>query len=158
MRDGLSFSRSLITISLKFAACCSLLMLPSMLFAQERGKVEVVKDPKVDSLIQDYLVDKKTGPLPNLPAGSAVQVSTDGYRVQIYAGAQRQAAYDAQAKFQERFPDQRTYISYSEPYFKVHVGDFRTRLEAEKMEHDLKAWFSGMFIVSEKITPKINTE
>jgi hypothetical protein len=158
MRDGLSFSRSLITFSLKFAACCGLLMLPSMLLAQERGKVEVVKDPKVDSLIQDYLVDKKTGPLPNVSAGNAVQVSTDGYRVQIYSGAQRQAAYDAQAKFQQRFPDQRTYISYSEPYFKVHVGDFRTRLEAEKMENDLKAWFSGMFIVTEKITPKINTE
>ena len=65
---------------------------------------------------------------------------------------------NAQAKFQERFPDQRTYISYSEPYFKVHVGDFRTRLEAEKMQNELKAWFSGMFIVTEKVTPKINTE
>jgi len=157
MRDGLSFSRSLITISLKFAACCSLLLLPTVLFAQQRGKVEVVKDPKVDSLIQNYLVDKKTGALPNAPDGNAA-VSTDGYRVQIYSGAQRQAAYDAQAKFQERFPDQRTYISYNEPNFKVRVGDFRTRLEAEKMVHDLKPWFSGMFIVSEKITPKLNTE
>src|ERR1700756_3757272 len=108
MRDGLSFSRSLITLSLKFAACCSLLVLPSMLFAQERGKVEVVKDPKVDSLIQDYLVDKKTGPLPNVPAGSNTGiVSADGFRVQIYSGAQRQAAHDAQAKLQECFPDQR---------------------------------------------------
>jgi hypothetical protein len=159
MRDGLSFSKSLNTISLKLAAVCSLLILPSMLFAQERGKVEVVKDPKVDSLIQGYLVDKKTGPLPNVPVGSnTAMISTEGFRVQIYSGVQRQAAYDAQAKFQERFPDQRTYISYSEPYFKVHVGDFRTRLEAEKMANDMKPWFSGLFIVSEKITPKLNTE
>jgi hypothetical protein len=158
MRDGLSFSRSLITLPIKFAACCSLFLLPSMLFAQERGKVEVVKDPKVDSLIQDYLVEKKAGTPANVPAGNAAPVSTDGFRVQIYSGAQRQAAYDAQAKFQEKFPDQRTYISYSEPYFKVHVGDFRTRLEAEKMAHDLKPWFSGLFIVQEKVTPKLNTE
>ncbi len=160
MRDGLSFSRSLIARSLKFAACCSLLVLPSLLFAQERGKVEVIKDPKVDSLVQDYLVEKKTGTPANVAPGSTgvISVSTEGYRVQIYSGAQRQAAYDAQAKFQERFPDQRTYISYSEPYFKVHVGDYRTRLEAEKMAHDLKPWFSGLFIVSEKVTPKLNTE
>lgn len=157
MRDGLSFSGSLIARSLKFAVCCSLFVLPSLLFAQERGKVEVIKDPKVDSLVQDYLVEKKAGTLPNTPAGN-LPVSTDGYRVQIYTGAQRQAAYDAQAKFQQHFPEQRTYISYREPNFKVHVGDFRTRLEAEKMMHDLKPWFGGMFIVSEKITPKLNTE
>lgn len=158
MRDGLSFSRSLITLTLKFAACCSLFLLPSMLFAQGRGKVEVVKDPKVDSLIQEYLVDKKTGPLANAPAGDAAPVSTDGYRVQIYMGAQRQGAFEAQARFQQRFPDLRTYISYREPNFRVKVGDFRTRLEAEKMVHDLKPWFSGLFIVSEKISPKLNTE
>lgn len=157
MRDGLSFSRSLIARSLKFAACCSLLLLPSLLLAQDRGKVEVVKDPRVDSLVQDYLIDKKTGSVSNAQPGSTT-VSTDGYRVQIYSGAQRQAAYNAQAKFQERFPYQRTYISYREPNFKVHVGDFRTRLEAEKMMHDLKPWFSGMFIVTEKIIPKLNTE
>lgn len=144
-------------MSLRFAACCSLLILPTLLFAQERGKVEVVKDPKVDSLVENYLVEKKAGTLPNAPAGIN-PVSTDGYRVQIYTGAQRQAAYDAQAKFQQHFPDQRTYISYREPNFKVHVGDFRTRLEAEKMMHELKPWFSGMFIVTEKITPKLNTE
>lgn len=129
-----------------------------MLFAQERGKVEVVKDPKVDSLIQDYLVDKKTGTPPNAQPGDMAPVTADGYRVQIYMGAQRQAAYDAQAKFQQRFPDERTYISYREPNFKVRVGDFRTRLEAEKMVHELKPWFSGLFIVSEKINPKLNTE
>ena len=161
MRDGLSFSRSLITVILKSAACCSLILLPLMLFAQQqqpqqRGKVEVVKDPKVDSLIQDYLVDKKTGPGSNAPSG--VPTVTDGYRILIYSGAQRQSAYDAQSKFQSRFPDERTYISYREPNFKVKVGDFRTRLEAEKMVHDLKPWFSGLFIVSEKITPKLNTE
>lgn len=132
-------------------------MLPSLLFAQERGKVEVIKDPKVDSLVQDYLVERKAGVLPNAPAGNN-PVTTEGFRVQIFSGAQRQAAYDAQAKFQQRFPDYRTYISYSEPNFRVHVGDFRTRLEAEKMMHDLKPWFSGLFIVSEKITPKLNTE
>jgi hypothetical protein len=155
MGDGLSFSKTIFIVPLQFAICCSLLVLPSLLLAQERGKVEVVKDQKVDSLIEKYLVDKreKTG-----TTGTAYSVSTDGYRVQIYSGAERKAAYDAQAKFREKFPDERTYISYVEPDFKVRVGDFRTRLEAEKMANELKSWFSGLFIIPEKVTPKVDEE
>ena len=63
-----------------------------------------------------------------------------------------------QARFQDKFPDQRTYISYREPNFKVHVGDFRTRLEAEKMSQELKTWFAGLFIIPEKINAKISAE
>jgi hypothetical protein len=159
MRDGLSFSRSLVALSLKCAVCCGMLVTPSLLFAQERGKVEVDKDPKVDSLIENYLVDKKTGNVSaNATPGKTVSVSTDGYRVQIYSGAERKAAFDAQARFQDKFPDQRTYVSYREPNFRVHVGDFRTRLEAEKLMQELRPWFPGLFIIPEKINAKISTE
>jgi len=155
MRAGLSFSKNRFAVSIKFAICCGILVLPSLLFAQERGKVEVVKDPKVDSLMEKYLVDKTDR---NNATGSVTAVSSDGYRVQIYSGTERKAAYDVQAKFQDRFPDQHTYISYSEPNFRVHVGDFRTRLEAEKMANELKPWFSGLFIIPEKINPKLTSE
>ena len=151
MRDGLSFSKTGFAVLLKFAVCCGILVLPSLLFAQQRGKVEVVKDTKVDSLMEKYLVDKtersNTGP-----------ASAEGYRVQIYSGAERKSAYDAQAKFQDRFPEEHTYITFSEPNFRVQVGDFRTRLEAEKMVEELKPWFSGLFIIPEKINPKFTSE
>ena len=59
---------------------------------------------------------------------------------------------------QSEYPELRTYIIYNEPNFKVRAGDFRTRLEAEKMEEDLKKWFDGMFIISEKINlPKADS-
>jgi hypothetical protein len=154
MRDGLSFSKNRFAVAIKFAVCCGILVLPSLLFAQERGKVEVVKDTKVDSLMEKYLVDKTE----RSNTGGPASVSADGYRVQIYSGTERKSAYDAQAKFQDRFPDMHTYISYSEPNFRVHVGDFRTRLEAEKMANELKPWFSGLFIIPEKINPKLTSE
>lgn len=112
----------------------------------QRGKVEVIKDPRVDTLIaRRYAVAKNVG--------------GQGYRVQIYYGSSRAEAFKAQAKFQEKYPDIRTYISYHEPNFRLRVGDFRTRLEASKMLFDLKPWFPLMFIISEKINPpKLDTD
>jgi hypothetical protein len=118
--------------------------------AQTRGKVEVIKDPRIDTLAAKRLALNK--------AGGADAGTVNGYRVQIFTGPNRKDAYNVQAKFQEEFPDIRTYIIYSEPNFKVRAGDFRTRLEAEKMEEELKKWFTGMFIIPEKINlPKLDS-
>ena len=95
-------------------SCCFLLF-PFLTFAQTRGKVEVIKDPLIDTLISRR---------PSLgKAGSAGGETTNGYRVQIFFGSNRQAAYNAQAKILKRntlnYP---TYIFYTEPNFKVHAG------------------------------------
>ena len=150
---GTIFSNITGLAAISFCVFLSMILLPSLLLAQtpQRGKVEVQKDPKVDSLIEGYLVSKK-GPM-TLPA------SSNGYRVQIFSGSDRKSAYSAQAKFQDKYPDMRTYLTYMAPNFKVHIGDFRTRLEAEKMVEELKPWFSGLFIIEEKINlPKLDTE
>lgn len=118
--------------------------------AQTRGKLEIVKDARIDTFAA-----KRAG-LIKLVGTEAT--SANGYRVQIYTGTDRRGAYDAQAKFHEQFPDVHTYVIYSEPNFKVRAGDFRTRLEAEKMEEDLKKSFSGMFIITEKINPSASDE
>lgn len=111
--------------------------------AQTRGKVEVVKDPRIDTLIAKRAeLNKATG---------INQVM--GFRVQVFTGPDRRNAYNAQAKFQQEFPDIRSYIIYNEPNFKVRAGDFRTRIEAEKLQNELKKWFPGTFIISEKINP-----
>jgi hypothetical protein len=73
--------------------------------------------------------------------------------VQIYFGPGRQAAYDAQAKFMNDYPEVPTYISYTEPNFKVQVGDFRTRLEAQKLQSELTDMFTSLFIIPTKINP-----
>jgi len=150
MKVKASLSEIIIT-PVKLCVLFSLLVLPSLLFAQERGKVEVVKDPKVDSLIQGYVT---TG-----SGKSGEATSLEGYRIQIFSGSDRKDAYDAQAKFQERYPGIGTYLTYRSPDFKVHIGDFRSRLEAEKMMQELKNRFTGLFIIPEKINlPKLDTE
>ncbi|QQL48748.1 SPOR domain-containing protein [Mucilaginibacter ginkgonis] len=123
--------------------------------AQIRGTVEVIKDPRIDTLIAKRFtrLGKTAG------AGGTSGFSSYGYRVQIYTGSNRTEAFKAQAKFQEDYPDVPTYISYREPNFKVRIGDFRTRLEAAKMQQNLKPWFPLMFIINEKINPpKLTTD
>jgi hypothetical protein len=132
---------------LQITGCCFFIALffITPAFSQTRGKVEVVKDARIDTFAAKRLELNKTG--------GADAANINGYRVQIFTGENRKDAYNAQAKFQEEFPDIRTYIIYNEPNFKVRAGDFRTRLEAEKLEEELKKWFTGMFIISEKINP-----
>lgn len=112
--------------------------------AQERGTVQVTKDPQIDSLIAKRLALSK-----NSRSGSSIEVS--GFRVQVFSGLERQQAYAEQAKFKVRFPANNTYISYIQPNYRVRVGDFRTRLEAEKFMIELKRYYSSMFIFSEMI-------
>lgn len=116
-------------------------------FAQDSGKVIVTKDPQIDSLIAKRLALSK-----NVKAGSGIWVS--GFRVQIFSGLSRQDAYNEQAKFKIRFPSQTTYISYVQPNYRLRVGDFRTRLEAEKFMNELKKFYSSLFIFSEMVILK----
>jgi hypothetical protein len=134
-------------ILLYITGCCFFMLLTTATYAQTqmRGKVEVIKDPRVDTLIARKL---------NAGGGSTQGgYSSSGYRVQVYTGSDRAAAYKAQAKFQQNYPDISAYITYREPDFKVRVGDFRTRLEATKMMEQLRPWFPLMFIIAEKINP-----
>jgi hypothetical protein len=153
MKSRVSVWRAVFTISVRCVIFIGLVGLPSLVLAQTRGKVEVDKDPKVDSLIGNYLVGGgKTNT--DEPASSS-----NGYRIQIFSGSDRKQAYNVQSKFQNKFPDTHTYLSYRDPNFKVKVGDFRSRIEAEKMVEEMKPAFGGLFILSEKINlPKLDTE
>jgi hypothetical protein len=131
---------------LSLVLCCIFFAATSS-SAQTRGRVEVVKDPLIDTLIARRPYLNKTIP------GGATEIASSGYRVQIFFGSARQAAYDAQAKFANDYPEIPTYISYIEPNFKVQVGDFRTKLEAQKLESELTGMFSTLFIIPTKINP-----
>ncbi|MGI4021777.1 MAG: SPOR domain-containing protein [Janthinobacterium lividum] len=119
-------------------------------FAQTRGQVEVVKDPRIDSLIAHRLLTTKSS--------SGRIGSSFGYRVQFFTSSNRNEIYAKQAEFNQMYPEMRTYIIYQEPNYKIKAGDFRTRLEAQKLMRDLRPQFSTLFLISEKInSPKLET-
>lgn len=114
---------------------------------QEKGKVIVVKDPGIDSLISKRLALSKT-------ANKGNTVTSLGFRVQIFSGLEREEAYAQQTKFKSLYPGVTSYVSYTQPNYRIRVGDFRTKLEAQKFMNELKRQYSSLFIFAEKINPR----
>src|SRR5579875_2497920 len=89
-------------------SCCFFIALSgSFAVAQTRGKLEVVKDSRIDTLIARRYAPKKG-------VGGGANYSSFGYRVQFFSGVNRAEAFRAQEQFQELYPEIRTYISYKE--------------------------------------------
>lgn len=79
---------------------------------------------------------------------------SDGYRIRIYFDNRqnaREASEYAQTRFETLFPGYNTYRSYSYPNFKVTVGDFRTKTEAQIALQSIAVKFPSAFIVREKM-------
>lgn len=125
------------------------IFMPAVTYAQSRGTVEVIKDARIDTLAakRSALINRHSATAP------VYYTSALGYRVQIFNGSVRKEAYDTQAVFRNNYPDIHTYISYTAPNFKVRAGDFRTRMEAEKLMTELRGKFTSLFIIREKINP-----
>lgn len=119
----------------------------SSVFAQEKGKVEVVKDPLIDSLIARRITLNKG------VASNGTPLVINGYRIQIFFGPSRKEVYDEQARFKSMYPEHNTYISYTQPNYRLKIGDFRTRMEAQQVMNELKKIFPTIFIFNEKINP-----
>ncbi|AUS04873.1 MULTISPECIES: SPOR domain-containing protein [Tamlana] len=73
----------------------------------------------------------------------------DRYKIQIYNG-NRQDAYAAQNEFKSSFSDWNPSIHFEQPNFKIWVGNFRTRLEADRALKRIKQKFSSAFIFKPK--------
>lgn len=73
--------------------------------------------------------------------------SGKGYRVQIYTGNDRVKANEVKVDFIRRYPGIRTYLTYVQPQFRVKVGDFKTRGEAEKLFNETNSIYGACMIV-----------
>lgn len=125
--------------------------------AQNRGKITIEQDPLIDSLIARRIELNRKKPTTTNPATSTI-VGGMGYRVQIFYGSDRKMVFNEQAKFKSLYPKLRTYITYKEPNYYLRVGDFRTRLEAQRLQYELKRNFPTIFIFREKINAPVLDE
>ncbi len=85
-----------------------------------------------------------------------------GYRVRIFFDNRQSARNESEAtlkKFKSLFPDVMAYRIYANPYFKVTVGDFRTKSEAMALLARIKSDFPSAFVVKENIEyPIVDSE
>ncbi|MBR5055764.1 MAG: SPOR domain-containing protein [Bacteroidales bacterium] len=77
-----------------------------------------------------------------------------GYRVRIFfdnSQNARQQSESVAGAFAAAYPGISIYRTYVSPYFKVTVGDFRSREEAQLFADRLKGRFPSAFLVKESI-------
>jgi hypothetical protein len=77
--------------------------------------------------------------------------SGKGYRVQVYYGTDRKKAIDIKTECMRQFPGVRSYITYSSPCFRVKVGDYRNRSEAESVLREANSLYHPCMIVPDLV-------
>lgn len=73
----------------------------------------------------------------------------DGFRVQIHhnKSQSREESQKVRAKFSTDFPELKTYLEFKSPYYKIQVGDFVSKLEAQKTQNEISKIYKGTYIV-----------
>ena len=99
------------------------------------GSVSIFEDPRIDSLL--WIIAE------NPP-------EIKGYRVEIFFG-NRKDADKVKGDFLKEFDQYPIYIIWQQPNFKIHVGNFLTKLQAEKAQQEIKYAYPNSYIVITEI-------
>lgn len=126
---------------------------------QQTGVVQVSKDTLI-SILQSFRAEHEINPTASrtislgpkvIDKSKATRVKRKGFRVQIYSGSNRNEAYAVQSRFKNQYADMDSYINYEEPNYRVKVGDFTSRSEANNFMRILRNQYSNVFIFQEDI-------
>ncbi|MGE0588900.1 MAG: SPOR domain-containing protein [Cyclobacteriaceae bacterium] len=75
----------------------------------------------------------------------------DGFTIQIYSGQNREEAISAKSKMVMEIGDLDANVQYTQPKFRVTVGQYFSKLEAQKDLLRLRKLFANAILVPEKI-------
>ena len=103
------------------------------------GTVRINLYSKIDHLISRQMV------------GNAKNMTLNGYRIQLSFSPDRDVENLIRTNFVKDFPDIKAYILYKQPNFIIRVGDFRSKLEAQKNLDEIKILYPAAFITQDDI-------
>ena len=127
--------------------CFALFLLISISLKAQGGNVEIVKDPRIESLVKQEGVIVSPATTPQIL----------GYRIQLFFDSNKDNVDQARTKFIVLYPKVDTYVSFTAPNYFLKVGDFRSQSEAEKIKSSVDNQFPTSFIVKEKVNlPRID--
>lgn len=81
-----------------------------------------------------------------------------GFRIQLYVGNTRQEADNAKSYVYQLFPELNPYVSYSQPSYRVKVGDFMYRADAEEYLDQMRQQYPSAVILPERVEIKKGLE
>ena len=75
----------------------------------------------------------------------------NGYRIQIYFNENKSSALGQKASFLSSYGEHKAYLDYLAPNYRVRVGNFRTKLEAEKLKQELLSRYPTCIVIEDLI-------
>ena len=101
--------------------------------AQE-NKTTITQDPKFEQILNE-----------KRKINSSITIS-DNYKIQVYNG-ESEIAKKTLAEFKRRYKNMDATIIFSTPTYKVWVGNYKTRIEAERNLMALKKQFPNALMI-----------
>ncbi len=118
----------------------------------DSNSVVIHKDPRLDLLIKKQIqINEET-------SREARKIGK-GYRLLVINTNKRNEAIAAKSKIYTSFPELKAYLVYQSPYFKLKVGNFKERKEAEDYQKKLSKYFpKGVYIMNDTIEVKLEKD
>ena len=113
--------------------------IPVISFAQQNeGVVQIETSAKIDEIIAKKKQFNKS------------LKTLHGYKIQLFYGNEKNS-YKIKDEFKVLFPEIDTKITFSSPQWKVQVGNYRTRLEADRNLIEIKKQYPGGIVIASEI-------
>ncbi len=114
----------------------------------DTNAIVVHKDPRLDLLVKKQVqINEET-------SRDARRIAK-GFRLMIITTNNRDEAIAAKTKVYTLFPELKAYMWHQSPYYKLKVGNFKERKEAEEYQKRLKVYFpKGVFVMPDKVEVK----
>jgi outer membrane murein-binding lipoprotein Lpp len=99
-----------------------------------------------------YAVNKKLDSvLDSIDHINVQRTYIDGFTIQVYSGARKEDAMKAKQELTSSLPDLHSEVLYSQPNFRVKVGKYYSRVEAQKDYLDVKRLFPTAIVIPDKV-------
>jgi hypothetical protein len=105
------------------------------------GEVKVSKDSRIDAL----------STFAGTPQNGNSSVKIKGFRIQAALDKDKNRINQLRAEYLSRFNEQPAYIDFLAPNFRLRIGDFRSKLDAQAYFEKIKGIFPDGVIVMEDI-------
>mgnify|MGYP002387793694 CR=1 FL=1 len=129
-------------------AFCSGLISVAMAQVDSTSSIVIHKDPRLALLV------KKQAQI-NEETTRESRRNVPGFRIQVINTSDRNAAISAKTKVYQLYPELKAYLIYQSPYFRLRVGNFKDKEEADEYIKVLSKQFPGnVFLIRDIIEIK----
>ena len=142
----------LLTIGSLFFAASTFAQDTTFRNTDSSSTIVIHKDQRVDMLIRKQIeINEET-------SRDARRIAK-GFRLLVVNTNKRDEALSAKTKVYTYFPELKLYLIYQSPYYKVKVGNFKDRKDAEAYQKKLNDYFpKGVFVINDIIEVKLDTD